>query len=1158
MNILKNFLLLVIFSCIANFTLAQDLNKPIPFDAQVKTGTLPNGIKYYIRKNAKPEKRVELRLAIQAGSINEDPDQLGLAHFVEHMCFNGTKNFKKNELVKYLQSLGVKFGADLNAYTSFDETVYILPIPSDKKEIVDGGFQILEDWAHNVTFDGKEIDAERGIIMEEWRSRGGLSERIQKATLPKIFKGSRYIDRLPIGDTGIIKNFKHDAIKRFYKDWYRPDLMGVMVVGDIDVNEMEAKIKFHFGRIAPSKNPRKRENYDIPDHKTTEIAIFADKEQAFGQVQLLYKKDGKKMKTLADYRQNIVYELYNTMLNDRLEELTKLENAPFMSGFAFYGQVGLGFKNAYQAFAQVSESGALTGLKTLLLENKRALQFGFTEGEFERAKKNVLSRYENQYNERNKTASGRYVSEYVQHFLEEEPAPGIEFEYDFVKSMLPSVQLNEVNPLAKQWIVDENRVISIVMPEKTGVKIPTEKEVLDLLAEVEKIKVNAYEDKSIKEPLMVQMPTKGSITGEKKITEIDATELTLSNGAKVIYKKTNFKDDQIIMGAFAKGGHSLAADADFFSASAADQVVVEAGLRVFSSTDLKKVLTGKNVEVSPFIEEMNHGMSGESSPKDLETMFQLANLYFTAPRKDVASFKSFTGKYKGMFKNLSSNPNFYYAEKLGQIMSQNHPRSRTIPKSEDFDKIDLDKALEFYKARFANAANFTFTFVGAFEEAQLKQFVELYIASLPSDKSKPAEQGKDLGIRAPKGKVTESFNKGKDPKSQVMIAITDELKNDEDTYLIRSATELLGIKITENLREDKAGVYSPRVSPSFKKEPNKTYSMTVSFTCAPENVKKLVDAVYEEIDKLAKKGPSKEDLDKVKEAQRRDVEKNSKENFYWSNGLRRIYYDGSKPEGLLEAKVRERIEKLSAKDIQKTSKKYFNYKKTSIVVSMMPEKIEEKATTKDEGQKAAGKNDGSVTVEKVLDKYLEAIGGKAKVASVTSLSQKIDMEIMGQASSMSMLRKKDKFAMKQDMMGQTSKTVIADGKGFMVSDRGTQELPAQAVTEMVNNPIFLELDYAKIGLKAQIETTEKVDGRDAHKVVFKKDDKIINTKWYDATSGLELKSVSRMGEVSIQEYQEVKGLKFPKKSVVNANGMELPMTFTVDYNIEIPDSEFQK
>ncbi|TAE73774.1 MAG: insulinase family protein, partial [Bacteroidetes bacterium] len=1026
-----------------------------------------------------------------------------------------------------------------------------------KKEIVDGGFQILEDWAHNVTFDGKEIDAERGIIMEEWRSRGGLPERVQKATLPKIFKGSRYIDRVPIGDTGIIKNFKHDVIRRFYKDWYRPDLMGVMVVGDIDIDEMEKKIKFHFGRIAPSKNPRKRETYDIPDHKTTEIAIFADKEQAFGQVQLLYKKDGNKMKTLGDYRQKLVYDLYNTMLNDRLEELTKLENAPFMGGFAFYGQVGIGFKNAYQSFAQVSESGALKGLTTLLLENKRALQFGFTEGEFERAKKNMLSQYESQYNERNKTSSGRYVSEYVQHFLEEEPSPGIEFEYEFIKNILPSIQLAEINPLAKKWITNENRVVSIVMPEKTGVTVPTEKDVLDVLAMVEKTEVKPYEDKSVKEPLMVQMPTKGSIVGEKKMPEIDATELTLSNGAKVVYKKTNFKDDQIIMGAFAKGGHSLAPDADFFSASAADQVITEAGLRVFSSTDLKKVLTGKNVEVSPFIEEMNHGMSGESSPKDFETMFQLMNLYFTAPRKDVASFKSFTGKYKGMFKNLSNNPNFYYAEKLGQIMSQNHPRSISVPKAEHFDKIDLDKAFEFYKARFANAANFTFTFVGAFDEAQLKQFVELYIASLPADKSKPAEQGKDLGIRAPKGKVTESFNKGKDPKSQVMISITNELKDEKDAYFIRSATEVLGIKVTENLREDKAGVYSPRVSPSFKKEPIKTYSMNVSFTCAPENVKKLVDAVYEEIDKLAKNGPSKEDLDKVKEAQRRDVEKNSKENFYWSTGLRRIYYEGSKPESLLEAKVRERIEKLSEKDIKNAAKKYFDYKKTSIVVSMMPEKIEEKASEKGDGQKAGGKNDGSVTVEKVLDKYIEAIGGKAKVASIKSYSQKTDIDMMGQTMSIKMLRKEGKFAIIQSMAGAESKTVIANGKGFAISPRGSQDLSAEEV-ELFNQPLFIELDYVKAGLKAQIEATEKVDGRDAHKVVFKKGDKTINTKWYDTNSGLELKNLNQMGETFIKEYQEIKGIKFPKKSVVNGGGMEIPMETIVDYNIEIPDSEFQK
>jgi zinc protease len=1160
MKIFKFLFIVGFLGLISNFSLAQDLSQPIPFDPQVKTGVLPNGIKYYIRKNAKPEKRVELRLAIKAGSILEDKDQLGLAHFVEHMCFNGTKNFPKNDLVKYLQSLGIKFGADLNAYTSFDETVYILPIPSDKKEILDGGFQVLEDWAHNVTFDNTEIDKERGVIIEEWRSRTGAEDRIRVKTFPKMFKGSLYPERLPIGDTGIIKNFKYDAIKRFYRDWYRPDLMGVMVVGDIDVDEMEKKIKFHFGRIAPAKNPRPRPEFDIPDHKTTEIAIAADKEQAFGNVLLMYKKDGKRMKTLGDYRQKLVYDLYNAMMIDRLEELTKSENPPFVNGFAFYSQVSVGFKNAYQNYASISENQALSALKALLLENKRALQFGFTASELDRAKKNLINRYESQYNEREKTPSARLVSEYVQNFLEEEPVPGIAFEYEFVKKILPTIQLAEINPLTKIFVTDENRVITITLPEKTGVKIPTEKEVLDVIAEVEKTDVKPYEDKVITEPLMAKIPTAGKIVSEKKLPEIDATELTLSNGAKVVYKKTNFKDDEILLSAYAKGGHSLASDADYHSAAGADKVITEGGLANFSSTDLKKVLTGKTADVSPYIGEYSQGLNGDAAPKDLETMFQLAHLYFTAPRKDEKAFKSFITKNKGMMKNLIANPNFYFIDQVSKIMSQNHPRAQGLPKPEDFDKINLDKAIEFYKARFANAANFTFVLVGAFDENELRKHIETYIASLPSQPGAKPEVAKDLGIRPPKGVVEKSFEKGKDNRSQVMITITDELKNEKDAFNIRMAAEVLSIKLIENLREEKGGVYGTSARPSITKEPKPRYSITVQFTCAPENVDKLTKAVYEEIQKLQKDGPKKEDLDKVKETQRRDIEKNVKENRFWQNGLRRIYYEDAKPELMLEAKMRERVDKLTEKDIQSAAKKYMNYKKNRIIVASKPENQPESNEPKaNEGQKAGGK-DGNVSVESVLNKYIDAIGGKDKVAKVTSLKQVVTMDMGGMPMNITTMRKQGKMIMLQDMMGKVTKIVVNGDKSFVSSPKGIEDLPKEQASQMGNIEFFfVEEGYQKAAMKAQLEKTEKVDGRDAHKISFKKGDKVALEKWYDVNSGLEVKSIiGGVRELKVKEYQEVQGIKFPKKMIMEAQGMEIQMETTTEVNVDIPESEFEK
>ena len=523
-----------------------DLNKEIPFNPNVKTGTLSNGLKYYIQKNAKPEKRVELRLAVNAGSILENDDQLGLAHFTEHMCFNGTKNFKKNDIVNYLQSIGVKFGADLNAYTSFDETVYILPIPSDDKKILDQGFQILEDWAHNVTFEDEEIDKERGVVIEEWRTGRGASQRMRDKYFPVLLKDSRYAQRLPIGTKEILESFKYETVKKFYKDWYRPDLMAVIVVGDIDIAEMEAKIKAHFGKIEATKNPLERKEYNIPDHKETLISIATDKEAPFTQVQLYYKHPEIEMKTLADYRSGIIRRLYNGMLNQRLEELSQSAEPPFIYGYTYYG----GFirsKSAYQSFASVSQDGIIKGLKALLAENQRVQEYGFNASELERYKKEILRSYEKSYNERDKTESANYVYQYINHFLKGEPTPGIEWEYDFLQKVLPSITVEEINQLPKKWISDENRVVIITAPDKEGVNIPTEEEIKAVLKEAESMNITAYEDKVNEEPLIAQTPKAGKVTKETKIAALGATELTLSNGLKVILKPTDFKNDEIMM-----------------------------------------------------------------------------------------------------------------------------------------------------------------------------------------------------------------------------------------------------------------------------------------------------------------------------------------------------------------------------------------------------------------------------------------------------------------------------------------------------------------------------------------------------------------------------------------------------------------------------------
>ncbi len=1149
---LKSFLVLCCLVLVNTGLFAQgfDPNQAIPFNDQVKVGKLENGLTYYIQKNPKPEKRVELRLAINAGSMQEDDDQLGLAHFTEHMLFNGTKNFAKNDIVSYLQSVGVKFGADLNAYTSFDETVYMLPIPADNPEILEKGFQILEDWAHLATFDNEEIDKERGVVIEEWRTGRGAGQRMRDQYFPKLLKGSRYAERLPIGELEILQNFKYETAKRFYKDWYRPDLMAVVVVGDIDIAEMEQKIKKYFGNLKTTANPRPKKLYEIPNHPETLISIATDKETPFTQVQVYYKQPKKEMKTVGDYRESLAADLYAEMLNSRFEELTQAANPPFNSAFGGYGGL-LRTKDSYFTSASVDEKNILSGLKAALTENKRVLQHGFNASELERAKTALLTRYERQYNERNKTESGRLVMRYVSYFLEGSPEPGIEWEYDMVKKLLPSIKVEDINAMPQKWITKENRVVIITAPEKEGLKIPNEAEVAKVLEEVEKTSVEPYEDKVIDEPLMAEMPTPGKVESEKQLTAVGATEIVLSNGVKVILKSTDFKDDEILMTAFSMGGHSLVEDADYYSATNASSIVNESGIREFSATDLQKLLTGKTVNVNPFIGELSEGFSGSASPKDFETMLQLVNLYFTAPRQDKTAFESYVNKQKSFLQNLGKSPQFAFFDKQFSIFTQNHPRGGSIPKPEDFDKIDLDRAYAIYKDRFADASDFTFVMVGNFETDKIKPLLETYLGSLPALNRK--ENFRDLGIRPPSEAVAETFEKGTDPKSQVLISYTGTFKKKEERYLMRSLAEVLTIKLIENLREEKGGVYGTRANASTSLFPYQNYNMSVNFTCAPENVQELMAAVYEEIEKVQKNGPTLEDLNKIKEAQRKDVEKNEKENRFWLNGLRTVYYEGGGVENLTAAAQTARIDKLSVKTLQKIAKKYLKKDKL-ITLVMNPEEKAEETKGKTTEAKGAQVNTTELmkdmTAEKIINKAVEAQGGKEKLTAVKTIRHQVKGEItsMGMSFDVKMAQAEpNKMYMKQDIMGQ-SIIMIADGeKVKMSSPQGEQVLEGEEAKGRGGEPIFPELYYLDASkYKLTLEDVEDLEGTPAYRIsVENLATNITATKWYSTESGMLLKSDDPNTTINITEYTTIEGIQFPKVMIAKnkAQNLDVKMTY---------------
>lgn len=935
MKKISTFLILIVFIPFAfaqEVTVSGKMDNLLPVDPLVRIGKLENGLTYYIRNNKKPEKRVEMRLVVNVGSMMEDDDQLGISHFVEHMAFNGTKNFEKNEIVSYLQSIGVQFGADLNAYTSFDETVYILPIPTDDEDILKQGLQILEDWAHNVTFSEEEIDKERGVVIEEWRLGRGADQRMRDEYFPVLFKGSRYAERLPIGKKEIIENATYETIRRYYRDWYRPDLMSVIAVGDIDVDQMEAMIKAHFSNLINPVNERPRKSYPVPDHDEFLIAIASDKEASFTIVRLDYKTDNVETKTFSDFRRDGIYQLYNGMLNERLNELKQSADPPFIFASTGFGSM-VRTKSSYSSFAVVGADGIEKGLTAIITENERVLKYGFTQAELDRYKKRILNNYEQAYKESDKTESGIYAREYIRSFLTQEPIPGIKFEYEYYKEVLPGIRLEEVNALAPLWIRDKNRVVVVTAPEKEGIILPTESDIRKMLDEADKMEIEAYQEEELATELIADLPTPGEVIATKKFDITDVTELTLSNGVKVVLKPTDFKNDEILMAASSPGGSSLYSDEDYMSASNAASIINESGVSDFSSTDLQKMLAGKTVRVSAYIGSLSEGLNGNAAPKDFESMLQLIHLYFTAPRKDEDAFKSMVTKNKMLFENLMSNPQFYFQDQVQKIMSRNNPRGGGFPTAEDLDKIDFERAYAIYKDRFADAGDFHFVFVGNFTIDEITPKLELYLGSLPTLNRN--ESWKDLGIRPPEGLVDKVVFKGTDPKSQVVINFTGEKPYDKKSnYDISSLGELLTIKLVEILREEKSGVYGVGASGRSSKLPYESYTFRISFPCAPENVDNLVSATFEEIKNIRENGVSDEDLQKIKETQRRHREENLKRNRYWVNQLNAYYNHNSDLDSFYE---REKlVEALTSEDIIAAVNKYLKMNEY-IKVVLMPE-----------------------------------------------------------------------------------------------------------------------------------------------------------------------------------------------------------------------------
>ena len=918
-------------------TIAQqmDYSKAIPFDPSVKTGKLENGLTYYIKKNAKPENKVDLRLVVNAGSILETDDQQGLAHFMEHMCFNGTKRFPKNQLVDYLQSIGVKFGQHLNAYTSFDETVYFLPIPSDNPEKLEKGFQIIEDWAFNTVLTPEEIDKERGVVLEEYRLGLGAGKRMLGRYISKMMHESHYAERLPIGQKEILEKFKHQSLISFYKDWYRPNLMSVIVVGDIDVAAMEQKIISHFSGYKNPANEKPRKFYDVPNHKETFVAVESDKEASSAQVQLMYKDYGapKPVVNVGDFKNYIVEGLFSTLLNTRLDELTNSATPPFTYGYSYYGGTFARNKKAYQSVAMSQEDKQLSALKVLVTENERAKKFGFTQGELDRSKLEFLATIEKAFNDRDKTNSVNFVGEYQSNFLEKEPVPGIEWMYQTMKQLMPLIDLKDVNSLIKDYVKEDNRVVILTGPEKEGLKKVTEQEVLEAL----KININditPYKDVAVVASLIRNEVKPGTIVKRESNPKIGTKTLVLSNGVKVVYKNTDFKNDEVLFEAISFGGSNLYSNADMKKIQFANGALAEAGFSGLKLNDINKFMTGKIARVNPYIGGTTEGLRGNATPKDLEYLFQMTYAYFTDLNMDVTAFEGYKQKQDAFFENMASQPSFYFQQEFYTYLNKENPRfNGLIPNIKTWGETDYTLAYNKYKERFANASDFEFYFVGNIDDKTMEAYSIKYLASLPATDKK--EQAVDLGYRMLKGDLKKVVNKGADPKSTVTIMYYGDAKySAKDAMSMQALGEVLTIKLIEQLRENESGVYGVSARGSLNKIPNGSYSFSIGFPCGPDNAEKLTASALKELQNIIDKGPDEKDVAKFKEGELADFRKDSKENRYWLSNFTKSYINGNSPEEVL--KFEETVNAVTAKDIQDIAKKYLT--KDKVIGMLMPEK----------------------------------------------------------------------------------------------------------------------------------------------------------------------------------------------------------------------------
>ncbi len=914
----------------------SDLSAPVPVDKKVRMGKLDNGITYYIRANKKPEGRVQFRLAVNAGSVMEDEDQRGLAHFTEHMAFNGTEYYKHNELISKLQEKGVRFGGHVNAYTSFDQTVYYVNMPNDA-EMLEMGMKILDGWASKLLMDPDEIEAERGVIREEWRGNLGAQDRLQKQYWPIMLYGSRYADRVPIGTEEVIMGFKRPTIMRFYEDWYRPDLEAVIIVGDINVDEMEAKVKAYFSDNKMPANPKPRPDYEVPGNKEPLVAIATDKEAPSATIQMMWKHEKAPQGTIGDYRQSLVRNLASSMINARFDDMAEKASAPFMNAGGGYGGFIGKHTDAFFLMASPKDNRIEEATAMLLKEMKRVDEHGFLQTELDRAKESMLEMYRKYAKEVNKTQSNSFADEYTNHYLDGDVIPGIRQEDSYAREFMPGITLEEVNAVVKNWITDENFIYILMAPEREGYSIPTKAAILQVVKESKGVKTDPWVDNYKEEPLFTAAVATVTPRQTASNEVLGYTEYTCPNGIRFVVKKTNYKDDEILMNSFANGGAALYMDDEIFTVSNAAGLVDDAGIGNFSSTQLSKKLKGMSIGITPNINGTTQGFSGSCAPKDLETMMQLLNLYYTAPRKDKESFDRNIEQLLTQVRMTSVNPQVKFMKDFYTKAYANNPRVIILPTEEQINGIDYNRVYQIFNERFNDASDQTFFFVGNISDENITTIAS-YLNSLPTTGKQKNEPRINRKVSLAPGITRSNTFAGTDNQGMVIVmGETEGFHGDlKERLTVQLLGEVLQIRTTEVIREKMGETYSPFSNIDYSIDFEGSVSWMFYLQCAPENCSSVEQAALDLIKMMNNKKCDKKTLNKAKLQMIKDRETSVQNNNFWLSQIYGSYYYGESRDASI-TDYEAVVNSITANDIRNAARKYLNLNHYA-VGTLKPEK----------------------------------------------------------------------------------------------------------------------------------------------------------------------------------------------------------------------------